>query len=155
MESENRNSQGRFVSGHKGSKPKGAMNKSTREYLARLDKITDLLDADLEENIHSLSKKEKVMFWFEIEKLKHIKLSRFTEPDPAKEQINKITFEVVDSHGKPYVDPDDHPATPVAAVSGPHQPAPVPRPANAPVHYGTVDMSKVRNPNRFSRIKRL
>ena len=155
MESESRNSQGRFVSGHKGSKPKGAMNKNTRDYLARLDKISNLLEEDLEDNIRSLSKKEKVMFWYEIEKLKHVKLSKFTEPDPAKEQINKIIFEVVGSDGKPYVDPPDPPASPTAGVSGPSHPAPVPPAANAPIQYGVIDVGKVRSPNYFSRIKRI
>jgi hypothetical protein len=62
MESTNRNKQGRFVSGHKGAKPKGAINKYTRDYLARLDKINQLLETCLEDNILSLSKKEHPCF---------------------------------------------------------------------------------------------
>jgi len=155
MESESRNSQGRFVSGHKGSKPKGAMNKNTRDYLARLDKINTLLESNLEDNISSLSKKDQVMLWLDIQKFMHVKMSKFTEPDPAKEPITKITFQVVDSHGKPYVDPPDPPASPTAGVSGPSHPAPVPPAANAPIQYGAIDVGKVRSPNYFSRIKRI
>ncbi len=95
MESNSRNNQGRFVSGHKGAKPKGAMNKNTREYLARLDKINNILESNLEDNISSLSKKEQVMLWLELQKIMHIKMSKFTEPEPEKERIEKIVFEVI------------------------------------------------------------
>jgi hypothetical protein len=152
MESDNRNTQGRFVSGHKGSKPKGAMNKNTRDYLARLDKISNLLEVNLEDNINSLSKKDQVMLWLEIEKFKHIKMAKFSEPDPSKEPITKITFEVVDSHGKPY---DDRPAPLAAAASVPLQSVPVPPAANTPIQSGAIDMGRVRSPNRFGRIKRI
>ncbi len=95
MESNSRNNQGRFVSGHKGAKPKGAMNKNTREYLLRLDKINNILESNLEDNISSLSKKEQVMLWLELQKIMHIKMSKFTEPEPEKERIEKIVFEVI------------------------------------------------------------
>ena len=151
MESENRNNQGRFVSGHKGAKPKGAINKSTRDYLARLEKVNALLETNLADNISSLGKKEQVMLWLEIQKFIHIKLAKFSEPEPEKEQINKITFEVVGSDRKPYVDPDDLPASPAVGVSGPPQTAPVPPADNAPILYGAADMGRVRSPNRFKR----
>ena len=155
MESENRNSQGRFVSGHKGSKPKGAMNKSTRDYLARLDKISDLLEVNLEDKINSLSNKDYVMLWFEIEKFKHLKLSKFTEPDPSKEPITKITFEVVDSHGKPYHDPPDIPATPVAEASVAPQTGQVRPPADTSIQYGAIDVGRVRRPGFINRTRRI
>lgn len=153
MESENRNNQGRFVSGHKGSKPKGAMNKNTRAYLARLDKISNLLEDNLEENIRSLSKKEQVMFWFELEKLKHVKLAKFTEPDPVPEAISKITFQVIDSQGRPYHDPPDTPASPVAQASATSQTGQVSPPDNTPIQYGAIDVGRVRPPNYFSRTR--
>jgi hypothetical protein len=48
MADNNRNSQGRFVTGHKGAKPKGTINKQTREYMERVDRINDLLESNLE-----------------------------------------------------------------------------------------------------------
>ena len=153
MESENRNSLGRFVSGHKGSKPKGAINKNTRDYLAILDKISDLLEEDLIDNIRSFNKKEKVRLWYATKTLKHIKLSKFTEPDPQKEEITKIIFEIVDSLGRPFVHPDDRPATATPAVSGPLPPSQAP-PANAPIQYGAFDEGRIRKSGSFRSFRR-
>ena len=155
MESEIRNNQGRFVSGHKGSKPKGAMNKSTRDYLARLDKISDLLEVNLEDKICSLSNKDFVMLWFEIEKFKHLKLSKFTEPDPAKEPITKITFHVVGSDGKPYVDPPDPPASSVTEASVAPQTDQVRPPVDTSIQYGAIDVGRVRRPGYINRTRRI
>ena len=155
MESENRNSQGRFVSGHKGSKPKGAMNKNTRDYLARLEKINTLLESNLEDNISSLSKKDQVMLWLDIQKFMHVKMSKFTEPDPANEPITKIIFEVVDSQGKPYVDPPDPPATPAAEVSVAPQTGQVRPPADTSIQYGAIDVGRVRRPGYINRTRRI
>ena len=153
MESENRNTQGRFVSGHKGSKPKGAMNKNTRDYLARLDKISNLLEDGLEDRINSLCNKDYVMLWFEIEKFKHLKLSKFTEPDPAKEPITKITFEIVDSQGKPYVDPPDPPAAPATEASASSQTGQVHPPVDTSIQYGAIDVGRVRRPGYINRTR--
>ena len=150
MKSDSRNSQGRFVSGHKGAKPKGAINKSTREYLAHLEKVNNLLESNLEDNIISLSKKEQVMLWLEIQKFMHIKMSKFTEPEPEKEQINKITFQIVGgnrSHSE--IQPD--PPKPSAAASESPQSGQV-RPApNTAELYGAIDVGRVRSPNHFKR----
>jgi hypothetical protein len=150
MESTNRNNQGRFVSGHKGAKPKGAINKSTRDYLARLDKINQLLETSLEDNILSLSKKEQVMFWLEIQKFIHGKLSKFSEPEPEKEKITKVTFNIVGSSASPL---DDPPAPPSSADV--HPGIPVPSTGNATAQYGSNDLGKVRSPGRFSRTSRI
>jgi hypothetical protein len=153
MESENRNNQGRFVSGHKGSKPKGAMNKNTRDYLARLDKINTLLESNLEDNISSLSKKDQVMLWLDIQKFMHVKMSKFTEPDPAKEQINKITFQVVDSQGRPYHAPPDTPAIPVAEAPATPQTGQIRPPADTYIQYGAIDVGRVRRPGYINRTR--
>lgn len=146
----NRNNSGRFVTGHKGAKPKGAINKNTREYLARLEKVNNLLEANLEDNISSLSKKEQVMLWLEIQKFMHIKLSKLTEPEPEKEQINKITFEIVGGdRSKSQIQPD--PPKPSTAVSASPQPGQVRTAPNNAEQYGAIDMGKVRSPNHFRR----
>ncbi len=154
MESGNRNSQGRFVSGHKGAKPKGAINKSTRDYLAYLDKISSLLEANLPVNINNLTAKDQVMLWFEIEKFKHLKLSKFTEPEPEKEQISRITFQVVDSAGNRLDTPGNSPTSPPDAVLEQHSPVQAPLAENAPILYGAIDEGRVRRPNHFKRISR-
>ena len=151
MESGNRNSQGRFVSGHKGAKPKGAINKSTRDYLAYLDKISSLLEANLPDNINSLSAKDQVMFWFEIEKFKQLKMSKFTGPEPEKDLTDKIIINIVGADGKIIDTPPLSPATPAAAVTAPPQPAPVPPADNAPIQYGAIDVGRVRSRNFFPR----
>lgn len=152
MES-SRNNQGRFVTGHKGSKPKGAINKSTRAYLARLDKISKLLEANLPGNINKLSAKEQVMFWFEIEKFKHLKLSKFTEPDPEKEPITKITFELVGADGKTIDDPPVSPPAPLTETAAPLESGQV-RPANsASVQCGSIDVGRVKRSNDFPRFR--
>jgi hypothetical protein len=148
----NRNNSGRFVAGHKGAKPKGAINLNTREYLARLEKVNNLLESNLLNNINSLSKKEQVMLWLEIQKLMHIKLSKLTEPEPEKEQINKITFQIVGGdRSKSQIQPD--PPKPSTEVSGsllPGQVSPVP---NQSIQYGAIDVGRVRSPNHFNRTR--
>ncbi|MEI8049677.1 MAG: hypothetical protein WCI92_20060 [Bacteroidota bacterium] len=146
MESNNRNNQGRFIVGHKGTKPKGAINKNTRDYLARLDKINNILESNLEENILSLSKKEQVMLWLELQKFMHAKMSKLTEPEPEKERIDKIIFEVVegDSSQTEITEIQDDLSKPSGAASGTSQPAKVNRQINEPLQYGAVDAGKVR-----------
>ncbi|MEI6749285.1 MAG: hypothetical protein WCM93_09000 [Bacteroidota bacterium] len=143
MESNNRNNQGRFVTGHKGSKPKGAINKNTREYLARLDKINDILESNLEDNILSLSKKEQVMLWLELQKFMHAKMSKFTEPEPEKERIDKIVFEIIEGKkSQPEIQAD--PSNPSGAGTGTPQPAKVNTLINEPIHHEAVKAGKVR-----------
>lgn len=155
MEENSRNSQGRFVSGHKGAKPKGAINRSTREYLVRLQKINDLLESNLMGNIPDLSKNYQAKLWMELQKFIHLKMSKFTEPDPEKEKISKIIFELVGADGKTINDKPAPDAKPSAGVPGPPPPAQVPPAANAPILYGAIDTGKVRSSSCFRRARSL
>jgi hypothetical protein len=143
MESNSRNNQGRFVVGHKGTKPKGAINKNTRDYLARLDKINSILESNLENNILSLSKKEQVMLWLDLQKFMHAKMSKLTEPEPEKERIDKIIFEVIGGDNSETETRDDL-SKPSVTASGTSQQAKLNRQINEPVQYRAVDTGKVR-----------
>ena len=148
MESNSRNNQGRFVSGHKGAKPKGAMNKNTREYLVRLEKINNILEANLEDNISSLSKKEQVMLWLELQKIMHIKMSKFTEPEPEKERIDKIVFEVIEGE-RSQTEIQADPPKPSYAASATSQPGMGNTQSNDPTQYSSVDYGKDKVVKRF------
>lgn len=90
------------------------------------------------------------MFWLEIQKFLHGKLSKFTEPEPEKEQIRKITFQVIGSRGNTHHDPPD----PSLSSADVHQGIPVPPTGNAPVQYGSNDVGRFRSPGRFNRTSR-
>jgi hypothetical protein len=143
MESNNRNNQRRFIAGHKGTKPKGSINKNTRDYLARLDKINTILESNLEDNILSLSKKEQVMLWLELQKFMHAKMSKLTEPEPEKERIDKIIFEVIGGDNSEREIQHD-PSRPSGAGSGTSQPANVNPQINEQLQHGAANAGKVR-----------
>jgi hypothetical protein len=63
-----RDESGRFLPGHKGSKPKGAVSRNSREFLERIEYITQLLEETLEEKITSLPAKAHVALWLELNK---------------------------------------------------------------------------------------
>lgn len=152
MESSNRNNQGRFVSGHKGAKPKGAMNKNTREYLVRLEKINNILETNLEDNILSMSKKEQVMLWLELQKIMHIKMSKFTEPEPEKERIDKIIFEVVEG-GKPEMEMQSDPSKESGSFSGNPQHANINAQSNNPIQVSSVETGNTNHTKKFKTIR--
>jgi hypothetical protein len=152
MDQNSRNNQGRFVSGHKGAKPKGAMNKSTREYMARLEKISNILESNLEENLASLSKKDQIKFWLEVQKIRHARMSRFPEPEPEKERIDKIVFEVVEGGPPPAeVQAELSKSSPAVPVNS--QPPGHNTQSTEPIQYGTADAGKVKRTNSFRTIR--
>ena len=53
----NRNNQGRFVKGHSGAKPKGAVSKKNRKYFERIERVVNLLETNIDENIKNMSNK--------------------------------------------------------------------------------------------------
>jgi hypothetical protein len=152
MDQNSRNNQGRFVSGHKGAKPKGAMNKSTREYMARLEKISNILESNLEENLASLSKKDQIKFWLEIQKIKHTRMSKFPEPEPKKERIDKIIFEVVEG-GQPPAEVQADLSKRSDVVSGNSLPRGQNTQSHEPIQYGAADAGKVKRTNSFRTIR--
>lgn len=91
-----RNNRGHFVKGHSGFKPKGAINKQTRQYLESVDWVVKLLESNMEDNINTLGPKEKILLWANLKKLMLSKAD-MTEDEPVSEDktIDKITFSVV------------------------------------------------------------
>jgi hypothetical protein len=151
IEENTRNDQGRFVAGHKGLKPKGATNKQTREYLERVEWVLELLESNLEDNVNSLSKKEQIMLWVELQKLLHSKLPKIPEPVPEKEPITKITFEVVGSHKSDLDDPPAVPPPPSQKISAPVQPGLVRRDGSGNVPFNGNASTKQSGGNNFRR----
>ena len=104
MENE-RNTSGRFVKGHPGLKPKGAVSRQSKEYLARVEWVMQLLEENLDANIQSLPAKEQVSLWLDLNKYIFAKLP--PEKEEPKDKIDKITFNLIHSYpdGKPYDGP--------------------------------------------------
>jgi hypothetical protein len=97
----NRNNLGRFVKGHSGAKPKGAISKNTRKYIAYIDEILKLLEANLTENIENLRPKEQVHLWMGLQKIKNAhELKELVEADPPPKEPMQITFEVIGRNGE-------------------------------------------------------
>jgi len=81
-----------------GGRPKGAVNKITREMKERIEWVLELLDQSLEENIVKLKPKEMVELWVDLQEYVRPKLQRVNlEVDPGDKKINKIIFEIVQS----------------------------------------------------------
>ena len=81
-----------------GGRPKGAVNKITREMKERIEWVLELLDQSLEENIGKLKPKEMVELWVDLQEYVRPKLQRVNlEVDPGDKKINKIIFEIVQS----------------------------------------------------------
>jgi outer membrane PBP1 activator LpoA protein len=92
-----RNHKGQFTKGHNGFKPKGAINRKTRQQQSRIEELLKLIDQHLEMDVLNLDGKERIKLWLNLEK-SQIK-NKSDQPDPAAgiQPENKITFEVVRS----------------------------------------------------------
>jgi hypothetical protein len=81
-----------------GGRPKGVVNKTTREYKERVEWVLGMLDDTLEANLMELKAGEKIKLWLDLQEYVRPKLQRMnldlTTPDDA---VSKITFEVVRS----------------------------------------------------------
>ena len=96
----NRNNLGRFVKGHSGAKPKGAISQHTRKYIAYIDEILKALETDLSENIEHLRPKERVHLWLGLQKIKNAhELKELAEADPPSEEPLQIIFDIIDGEG--------------------------------------------------------
>jgi hypothetical protein len=93
-----RDSRGYFVKGHGGQKPRGAISKSDRERRSRIEYVLSLIEENIEEEIRSLTPKEKVELWLHLIRHIYAKPARIKQSGPAIEnQFNKIIFQVVSS----------------------------------------------------------
>ncbi|TSA28904.1 MAG: hypothetical protein D4R67_03000 [Bacteroidetes bacterium] len=100
-----RNTKGQFVSGNPG-KPKGAKNKVTSEQKERIEKVLELIDETLEEDLLKMKPKERVDLWAALQEYIRPKLQRtHLEVDANEEQVTKITFEVIGSSTPPPAPP--------------------------------------------------
>ena len=93
----NRNEKGKFLPGNTG-RPKGAINKATREYKERVEWVLGLLDESLENDLKELRAADKVRLWLDLQEFVRPKLQRMNlDLGPTDDKISKITFEVVRS----------------------------------------------------------
>jgi hypothetical protein len=92
-----RNHKGQFTQGHKGFKPKGAINRKTRQQQSRVEELLKLIDQHLEKDVLNLVGKERIKLWLNLSK-SMIK-DNTDQPDPVADiqPLNKFTFEVVHS----------------------------------------------------------
>ena len=92
---ENRNEKGQLQSGHGGLKQKGTLNKKTREFREKIDMVLNILDDRIEQNIETLTPKEQVQMWMDLQEFIRPKLQRTqTDLTTKGDPITKITFEV-------------------------------------------------------------
>ena len=79
-----------------GGRPKGAVNKLTRERKERLEWVLNEVEKTLAEEIENLTSLEKVKLWLELQEYVLPKLQRITlDAGLDEDRITKITFEVV------------------------------------------------------------
>ena len=90
--------EGLFKVGHPGYKRKGTLNKKTREIREKIDLVLSYLDDRIEQNLDSLSPKEQVQMWMDLQEYIRPKLQRSqTDLTTKGHEITKITFELVDA----------------------------------------------------------
>jgi hypothetical protein len=93
---DNRNEKGQLQKGHNGLRKAGTPNKLTIEAKQRIERVLELLDESLEDDLMALSPKEKVQLWMDLQEFIRPKLQRTqTDLTSKGETINKITFEVL------------------------------------------------------------
>ena len=83
-----------------GGRPKGAVNKLTKETKQRVEWVLEMLEESLEESIEKLKPTEKVRLWADLQEYVRPKLQRMNlDVGTEDKTINKIIFEVVTSTG--------------------------------------------------------
>lgn len=93
-----RNSQGRFVKGHQGFKPKGAVSREKKRREQQLDCLLGQLEQNMVETLPLLTPNQRVKYWLKLISLFVPKLKRIPyQPDPEEKIPPKFTFEVVPS----------------------------------------------------------
>ncbi len=97
MKTNSRNTKGQFIPGNPG-KPRGAKNKVTSEQKERIEKVLEMLDETLDEDLLKMKSKERVDLWAALQEYIRPKLQRTqVEVESTEEQVTKITFEVVNT----------------------------------------------------------
>ena len=93
---ENRNERGQLQRGHGGLKQKGTLNKKTREFREKIDMVLNILDDRIEQNIETLTPKEQVQMWMDLQEFIRPKLQRTqTDLTSKDKEITKISIEVI------------------------------------------------------------
>ncbi len=99
MENE-RNEKGKFLPGNKG-KPKGAVNKITREIQAKVEWVLELLDETVEEDLRKMKPPDRIKLWADLQEYIRPKLQRVNlDVGTEDKEIRSITFKVIRS-GEP------------------------------------------------------
>ncbi|MBE0651487.1 MAG: hypothetical protein IH595_11695 [Bacteroidales bacterium] len=80
-----------FKPGNPG-KPKGAKNKVSPEVKYRVESILEMLDDDIQELINSMSDKEKIRMWFDLQEYIRPKMNRTAVEIEKEEEITEIRF---------------------------------------------------------------
>lgn len=65
-----------FKKGHSGYKPKGKRNKKTQEFLSRFEKVLNLLDETICQDIAELEPIERAKMWNDLQEYIRPKLAR-------------------------------------------------------------------------------
>jgi hypothetical protein len=85
----------RFKPGNVG-RPKGTPNKLTTEKKQRLERILEIIEENLEDDIKGLKRKDRVDLWIQLQEYVRPKLQRVNvDIGPAEDKLTKITFEVI------------------------------------------------------------
>lgn len=86
---------GKFKKGHPGYKKIGSLNNVTRKMRERVEKVLAILEETLEDDLETLSPKEKVQLWVSLQQFVRPKFKRIQMDTTTKgKEINKITFVV-------------------------------------------------------------
>ena len=79
-----------------GGRPKGVPNKLTTEKKQRLERILEIIEENLEDDIKGLKRKDRVDLWIQLQEYVRPKLQRVNvDIGPAEDKLTKITFEVI------------------------------------------------------------
>lgn len=86
---------GQFLPGNAG-KPKGAINKITREIRKSIEQVLEIIQNNhLEKDIEKIKPIDRVRLWIDLQEYIRPKLQRLNvELDAEQRQITKITFEI-------------------------------------------------------------
>jgi len=92
-----RTKKGTFLPGNKG-KPKGSVNKVTREIKERIEWVLEILDDHVAEDLKKMRPADRVRLWADLQEYIRPKLMRTNvEFGDKDDHIVKFTFEVVPS----------------------------------------------------------
>ncbi len=92
-----RSEKGTFLPGNKG-KPKGAINKITREQKEKVEWVLGLLDETVQEDLRKMKPPERIRLWADLQEYIRPKLQRVNlDLGTEDKEIRSITFRVIRS----------------------------------------------------------